>query len=263
MVNQLVANLVNSVLGHGKSTARGNQAHTCPFCVHAKPKLEINLDENSNHYQKWHCWACGKKSTKLLSLFKAIDAPQEKIAELKSLVGSGFQIVREEQKTDLKLPEGFKSLSEITENDIVPEPKIHSARVKAVVHEEEVIRAGVVQEDQPKAVSTNSAQMSDVVSVVLGEDADGHKLSWNLSLKGSPHGVIVGIPGQGKSVTTRNILNQFAEQGLPSVVFDFHGDMGPKLKFKSNEINVAVEGLPFSPFEFDSGGALPIRTASQ
>jgi DNA primase len=119
MVNQLVANLVNSVLGHGKSTARGNQAHTCPFCVHAKPKLEINLDENSNHYQKWHCWACGKKSTKLLSLFKAIDASQEKIAELKSLVGSGFQIVREEQKTDLKLPEGFKSLSEITENDIV------------------------------------------------------------------------------------------------------------------------------------------------
>jgi DNA helicase HerA-like ATPase len=39
--------------------------------------------------------------------------------------------------------------------------------------------------------------------------------------------------------------------------------MGPKLKFKSNEINVAMEGLPFSPFEFDAGGALPIRTASQ
>lgn len=152
---------------------------------------------------------------------------------------------------------------EITEINNVPEAKIHSVTVKAVVHEEEVIRAGVVEEVQPKAVSTNSAQMSDVVSVVLGEDADGHKLSWNLSLKGSPHGVIVGIPGQGKSVTTRNILNQFAEQGLPSVVFDFHGDMGPRLKFKSNEINVAAEGLPFSPFEFDSGGALPIRTASQ
>ena len=106
-------------------------------------------------------------------------------------------------------------------------------------------------------------EMSDVVNVVLGEDTEGNKVSWTISLKGSPHGVIVGIPGQGKSVTTRNILNQFAQQGLPSVVFDFHGDMGPKLKYKTSEINVAIDGLPFSPFEFDSGGALPIRTASQ
>jgi len=165
--------------------------------------------------------------------------------------------------TEQEFPSRSEIKNETTEIDIVPEPQIPSATVKTVVHEEEVIRTDVVQEDRPRAVSTNSAPLSDVVSVVLGEDADGHKLSWNLSLKGSPHGVIVGIPGQGKSVTTRNILNQFAEQGLPSVVFDFHGDMGPKLKFKSNEINVAVEGLPFSPFEFDSGGALPIRTASQ
>ena len=58
--------------------------------------------------------------------------------------------------------------------------------------------------------------MSEVVNVILGEDTEGNKLTWNISLKGSPHGVIVGIPGQGKSVTTRNILNQFAAQGLPS-----------------------------------------------
>lgn len=116
----------------------------------------------------------------------------------------------------------------------------------------------------PPVVSKEEiGKMSEVVKVILGEDTEGNKLAWNISLKGSPHGVIVGIPGQGKSVTTRNILNQFAAQGLPSVVFDFHGDMGPKLKFKSNEINVATEGLPFSPFEFDSGGALPLKTASQ
>lgn len=115
----------------------------------------------------------------------------------------------------------------------------------------------------PVVTKEEIGKMSEVVKVVLGEDTEGNKLAWNISLKGSPHGVIVGIPGQGKSVTTRNILNQFAAQGLPSVVFDFHGDMGPKLKFKSNEINVATDGLPFSPFDFDSGGALPIRTASQ
>jgi hypothetical protein len=33
------------------------------------------------------------------------------------------------------------------------------------------------------------------------------------------------IPGQGKSVTTRWILNTFAAQGLPALVVDFHGDM--------------------------------------
>jgi hypothetical protein len=47
MVNQLVVNLVNSVIGHGKPTARGNQAHICPLCNHHKPKLEINFDENA------------------------------------------------------------------------------------------------------------------------------------------------------------------------------------------------------------------------
>jgi hypothetical protein len=145
----------------------------------------------------------------------------------------------------------------------VQETKTSSATVTPVNRQEEVIPTEIAQQNRPKIASANQSELSDVVSVVLGEDTAGNKLSWNISLKGSPHGVIVGIPGQGKSVTTRNILNQFAEQGLPSVVFDFHGDMGPKLKFKSNEINVAVEGLPFSPFEFDSGGALPIRTASQ
>jgi len=189
------------------------------------------------------------------------------------LISSGWTTIKEHvfmvglepdaAGTEQEFPSRSEIKNEITEIENAPEPQIPSATVKTVVHEEEVIRTDVVQEDRPKAASTNSAPLSDVVSVVLGEDADGHKLSWNLSLKGSPHGVIVGIPGQGKSVTTRNILNQFAEQGLPSVVFDFHGDMGPKLKFKSNEINVAGEGLPFSPFEFDSGGALPIRTASQ
>jgi hypothetical protein len=189
------------------------------------------------------------------------------------LISSGWTTIKEHvfmvgsepdaAGTEQEFPSRSEIKNETTEIDIVPEPQIPAATVKTVVHEEEVIRTDVVQEDRPRVVSTSSAPLSDVVSVVLGEDTDGHKLSWNLSLKGSPHGVIVGIPGQGKSVTTRNILNQFAEQGLPSVVFDFHGDMGPKLKFKSNEINVAVEGLPFSPFEFDSGGALPIRTASQ
>jgi hypothetical protein len=119
MVNQLVVNLVNSVLGAGKPTARGNQAHTCPFCHHTKPKLEINFEENATYYQKWHCWVCDKKGSKLMSLFKAIDAPQDKINELRSLVGATRQITISENTNKIELPKEFKPLSELTKNDII------------------------------------------------------------------------------------------------------------------------------------------------
>jgi hypothetical protein len=43
MINELLVNLVDSVLGAGKRTARGNKAYHCPYCNHHKPKLEINF----------------------------------------------------------------------------------------------------------------------------------------------------------------------------------------------------------------------------
>ena len=55
MVNELLVNLVNSKLGAGKRTARGNQAYTCPFCHHHKPKLEVNFTENKEGVNKWAC----------------------------------------------------------------------------------------------------------------------------------------------------------------------------------------------------------------
>jgi DNA phosphorothioation-dependent restriction protein DptH len=189
------------------------------------------------------------------------------------LISSGWTTIKEHVFMVGSEPEVFVKVQDSPVNSevdiqteagtFVQDTEIPLAILKPVDREEEVIPIETAVQNRPKITSVDAIELSDVVSVALGEDSAGNKLLWNISLKGSPHGVIVGIPGQGKSVTTRNILNQFAEQGLPSVVFDFHGDMGPKLKFKSNEINVALEGLPFSPFEFDSGGALPIRTASQ
>lgn len=184
------------------------------------------------------------------------------------LISSGWTTIKEHVFMVGSEPEPFENVQEFLVGSedpvtIMQETEIPSATVKPVIREEKTIPLENAGQKQPKNNGLKAAELSDVISISLGEDTTGNKLCWNISLKGSPHGVIVGIPGQGKSVTTRNILNQFAEQGLPSVVFDFHGDMGPKLKFKSNEIDVAVEGLPFSPFEFDSGGALPIRTASQ
>ena len=73
MINELLVNLVNSVLGTGKRTARGNQAYHCPFCNHHKPKLEVNFSENKKGYNPWHCWVCGKKGTRISTLFKQLD----------------------------------------------------------------------------------------------------------------------------------------------------------------------------------------------
>ena len=85
MVNQLLVTLVNSVLGSGKATARNNYAYHCPLCHHHKPKLEVNLTENREGKNPWHCWACDARGTTIYSLFKQLKTIPEKFTELKSL----------------------------------------------------------------------------------------------------------------------------------------------------------------------------------
>lgn len=92
-----------------------------------------------------------------------------------------------------------------------------------------------------------SADLSKV-TVTLGKSEAGAPVTWEVSTKGSPHAFILGIPGQGKSVTTRHIIREFAAQGLPSIVFDFHGDMAADPPGGAHVVDAAA-GLPFSPFE--------------
>ena len=84
MLNQPLIALVNSVLGTGKPTARGNYAYSCPFCNHHKPKLEINFTENQKGENPWHCWACDKKGKKVAQVFKQKTASPEKMMELRA-----------------------------------------------------------------------------------------------------------------------------------------------------------------------------------
>jgi DNA primase len=111
MINELLVNLVNSVLGTGKRTARGNQAYTCPFCNHHKPKLEVNFSENKKGYNPWHCWVCGKKGTRISTLFKQLKASPEKFEELFKLVKSEKEHKIEEKVINLTLPKDFKQVS--------------------------------------------------------------------------------------------------------------------------------------------------------
>lgn len=107
----------------------------------------------------------------------------------------------------------------------------------------------VVDHIEPVQISKVYASDPPIeVKVHLGQDAQGVDMVWPLSTKGSPHAFIVGIPGQGKSVTTRKIINSFAQAGLPSLLFDFHGDMAAQPP-EGTKVLDASEGLPFHPFE--------------
>jgi DNA primase len=110
MVNELLVNLVNSKLGSGKRTARGNQAYTCPFCHHHKPKLEINFTENKEGHNPWQCWVCGKRGKTIKSLFKQIQVDASYFQELSKLVKNvTSDDIGEVKHSLLEFPKEFKT----------------------------------------------------------------------------------------------------------------------------------------------------------
>ena len=118
MVNHLLVNLVNNVLGNGKATSGANYSYHCPFCNHRKPKLEINFRENEEGLNNWHCWVCNRKGKKLITLFRAIDAPQHRIDELGSYVKITFHDQKGKQEETLSLPKEYKPLYQADTKDI-------------------------------------------------------------------------------------------------------------------------------------------------
>lgn len=110
MVNQLLVTLVNSVLGSGKPTARNNYAYDCQFC-HKPKKLEVNLTENKEGKNPWHCWSCDQRGTSIYSLFKQLKVSGDKLEKLKSLVKSSTTYHYKANTEELKLPTEYKSLA--------------------------------------------------------------------------------------------------------------------------------------------------------
>jgi DNA phosphorothioation-dependent restriction protein DptH len=130
-------------------------------------------------------------------------------------------------------------------------PKHHSS-----VADEETLQpaAGNKPESEKPRHQNSEPSMSGVdklptsITVTLGHDLSNRPVDWTVSTKGSPHAFVIGIPGQGKSVTTRHIIRTFAQGNLPAIVFDFHGDMAANPPAGSLVYDVR-NGLPFSPFE--------------
>ena len=119
MVNQLLVTLVNSVLGSGKATARNNYAYHCPFCHHHKPKMEVNLTENREGKNPWHCWACDVRGTTIYSLFKQLKVDVSKFTELKSLVKTSKSISETQVVSSVSLPDEYIGLNNVDTSDIM------------------------------------------------------------------------------------------------------------------------------------------------
>ena len=110
MINELLINLVDTVIGNGKRTSRGNKAYHCPFCNHHKPKLEVNFTENKKGYNPWHCWVCGKKGKTLRALFKQVKASADNFIELSKLVKTNNEEEEVITQNDVSLPTEYKQI---------------------------------------------------------------------------------------------------------------------------------------------------------
>jgi DNA primase len=138
MVNELLVNLVNGVLGTGKRTARGNQSFHCPFCNHHKPKLEVNFTEDKDGKNRWACWACNKKGQTIYSLFKQMDVSPEIISQLKPLVKSGSFVEKSITYNVLELPKEFKKFN----NSIISKHALNYLK-KRNVTQSDIIKYGM------------------------------------------------------------------------------------------------------------------------
>jgi len=137
MVNQLLVSLMDSVLGKGKQTSRGNHAYHCPFCKHHKPKMEVNFTENKKGHNPWHCWVCNTRGKTIPNLLKKIEA-YDKIEEAKKLIPQGSFVEEVIVRNNLALPQEY--------TPFIDNPTSLMAR-HAYVY---LKRRGVTQEDMIK-----------------------------------------------------------------------------------------------------------------
>ena len=86
MKNLKLLQLLESVLGKGKQTSGDNIAFFSPFTSHYKPKLEININTNSEGQNPWHCWISDKKGRSIHSLFKQLNLPKSKFEKLNNII---------------------------------------------------------------------------------------------------------------------------------------------------------------------------------
>lgn len=170
MENILLLNTVESVLGKGHKTSKGNYSFHCPFCNHRKPKLEINLVTNSKKENPYHCWVCNTKGKSILTLFKKLNASREKVMEVAAIIKVTPNQEIAEEANIVKLPKEFKSL--------VGDKTIEARHARTYLK-----KRGLTDEDIIKynIGYINSGRYSD--SVIVPSYDSSYKLNYFISRK--------------------------------------------------------------------------------
>jgi hypothetical protein len=148
MIDTRLTQLIESVLGKGKVTNKGNIAHHCPFCQSRQKKLEVQSVTNDKGENPWHCWVCNKSGKKLTSLFKALNVGRDKIAELYKVLSiqpkySSNQIDSTFQSTTaIDLPKEYIPLFKTSES-IEYKNAIHYLRSKRKITLSEIVKYNI------------------------------------------------------------------------------------------------------------------------
>lgn len=102
----IVTSILNSALGTGDTLKANERVYYCPFCHHHKKKMNVNIET-----QKFHCWVCDAKGTRIASLLNKLDVSASDIQTIKDIYKDNDTVtspVATEAK--LRLPKEFKQL---------------------------------------------------------------------------------------------------------------------------------------------------------
>lgn len=122
MENTALLIFLESILGQGTKTSRGNYAFVCPFHTSNPPgkkKLEINSITTVKNENKWHCWGCERKGKTIRSLVKQMKVPDYRVSELNMIITptEGEKQWKNNHNEPLSLPQEFISLIDIDNLD--------------------------------------------------------------------------------------------------------------------------------------------------
>lgn len=136
MENTALLFLLESILGKGNITSKGNVSFHCPFCQHRKPKLEVNLVTNTHKLvHPYRCWTCqDTKGKKIINLFKKLKVSPDKIQELKLITNSSDTDINystNEINDIIIIPSEFIPLS--NHSDLILD-KLKSLSIRRAIH---------------------------------------------------------------------------------------------------------------------------------
>jgi len=99
--------------------------------------------------------------------------------------------------------------------------------------------------DQTAVVSPSQMESS----IVLGNDVEtGQDVCWDVSVRGNPHLMIVGLPGMGKTTSIVNICEQLVERNIQPIVFSYHEDLDALLNSRLAGVKrINHDTLGFNP----------------